>query len=200
LHARPTRQVFERAAALVSEHDPVDRELGAHVLRELGSDSFEPYPFRGKAVAILTARLENEHHPRVICAIVSALGFQHARESLDAVVRLRDHEDASVRLEVATALNGLVDAASPDSQSLTALRALADDTEAEVRYSALTTLVDDIAAPRRVVRRAARRRRRDPDQQVRRVARDYRRPRVRRRRLLIIVATGAAVVAQRRRP
>lgn len=36
LHRRPSREVFDRAAALVCDGDATQRELGVRILRELG--------------------------------------------------------------------------------------------------------------------------------------------------------------------
>ncbi|GIM97599.1 hypothetical protein Ato02nite_093920 [Paractinoplanes toevensis] len=61
LHRRPSREVFDRAVALVSDSDVTLRELGMRILRELGDE--QPggrRPFREQTVALMRARLRDE--------------------------------------------------------------------------------------------------------------------------------------------
>jgi hypothetical protein len=104
--------VFNAAAALVDDRDPVRRELGLRILRELGAQQHDGRrPFSADTIPLLRARLRRELDPGVLQWIVSALGYHCAREALPAVLALAAHPDTRVRFHVAAALPCLVDPA-----------------------------------------------------------------------------------------
>src|SRR5215468_3970817 len=79
LHDRPTREVFDGAVRLLADDDPVARELGARILRELGPyDQDGRRPFSDAAIPVLVDRLGTESDPRVLGWIISALGYNWA--------------------------------------------------------------------------------------------------------------------------
>jgi hypothetical protein len=66
LHRRASREVFERAAALVGDSGATQRILGVRILRELGDE--QPggrRPFGEQTVALLRVRLGAETDPAV---------------------------------------------------------------------------------------------------------------------------------------
>jgi HEAT repeat protein len=110
LHERPTREVFDTAARMLSDDDPAVRELGAMVLRELGPYNNEGRrPFTAQAVPLLVDRLNREDQPRVLGWVISALGYNGAREALGEVLPFVEHPHRRVRFHVAAALPSLVD-------------------------------------------------------------------------------------------
>jgi HEAT repeat protein len=144
LHARPTREVFATAARLLHGADPLDRELGARVLRELGPPGRDGRrPFAAEAIPLLVARLHAEPEPGVLRWVISALDHNAAREALPAVLPFASHADDEIRFGVAAALPGLVDPDEPEPGALAALRALCLDADADTRWYALYALVEE---------------------------------------------------------
>ncbi|WP_189329909.1 HEAT repeat domain-containing protein [Actinoplanes ianthinogenes] len=145
LHRRPTRQLFDRAAALATDGDPEHRELGVRILRELGDEQPDGRrPFREPTVALLRSRLRDETDPSVTYWIVSALGYHRDRESLPQVVALAAHPDDRVRFHVAANLPGLVDPDRVQPEAAEALLRLCHDEDPETRYYALYAATREI--------------------------------------------------------
>ncbi len=175
LHERPTREVYDTAIRLLRDDAPHARELGARVLRELGPrDEAGLRPFGAEAIPLLVERLDQEQDPRVLRWVISALGYNGAREALDAVLRFTGHPDAWVRFHVAAALPSLADPELIEPGALEALRTLCRDEEADTRYHALYAMVEEIsgADPERVARSLADLLD-DPDEQIRELARTH---------------------------
>ncbi|MFI5494226.1 HEAT repeat domain-containing protein [Actinoplanes sp. NPDC051859] len=172
LHRRPTREVFDRAAALACDSDAEQRELGVRILRELGDEQPDGHrPFRDETVALMRTRLREETDPAVLHWIVSALGYHHDKEALPQVVALADHPDEWVRFHVAAALPGLVNLDQVEPEAADALLRLCHDDDAETRYYALYAVTRDIPsmdlqAVTELVTQLAN----DPDDQVRAMA------------------------------
>lgn len=146
LHLRPTREVFDRAAALVHDNDTTQRELGAQILRDLGDEQPDGRrPFREETVALMQARLRDETDPAVVRWIVSALGYHHGREALSQVLALAEHPDDRVRFHVAAALTSLVDLDHVEPAAADALIRLCHDEDDETRYYALYAATREIA-------------------------------------------------------
>ncbi|GLW31805.1 hypothetical protein Areg01_47440 [Actinoplanes regularis] len=146
LHRRPTREVFDRAAALVRNSDATQRELGVQVLRELGDEQPDGCrPFRDETVTLMRARLRDEADPAVVRWIVSALGYHHGREALSQVVALAGHPDDRVRFHVAAALPSLVGLDHVEPEAADALIRLCHDEDDETRFYALYAATREIA-------------------------------------------------------
>lgn len=80
LQNRPTQEVFDAAVRRLTNDDSWTRELGTLILRELGpQDEAGPRPFSSEAAPLLTGRLSEEHDPRVLGWLISALGYNAAR-------------------------------------------------------------------------------------------------------------------------
>ncbi|MER5727182.1 hypothetical protein ABT084_02300 [Streptomyces sp. NPDC002138] len=137
LHERPTREVFERAARLLAHDEPAERALGAQVLRELGRpDDDGRRPFTTETVAVVLAELPSEPDPWVLGWMISVLGYHGAVETLDLVLGHRSHAAQPVRFAVAAALPCLADFDRTQGAVIEALLALAEDTDAHVRWYA----------------------------------------------------------------
>jgi hypothetical protein len=175
LHERPTREVFTTATRLLSGDDPAMRELGARVLRELGqADDTGRRPFSAEAIALLVERLRHERDPRVLRWIISALGYNGAREALEEVLRFTEHPDWRVRFHVAAALPALVNPERVEPDALAALQRLCRDDEADTRYHALYALVEEVSgADAEHIARSVAALLDDPDEQIRELARTH---------------------------
>lgn len=175
LHERPTHEVFGTAAHLLSGDDPATRELGARVLRELGPyDDAGRRPFTDKAVPLLVDRLNQESEPRVLGWVISALGYNGAREALWEVLRFAEHPHWRVRFHVAAALPSLMDPERIEPGALDALQQLCRDDEADIRFHALYALIEEAAGvDEERITRLATDLLNDPDEQVRRLARAH---------------------------
>ena len=172
LHRRPTREVFDRAAALAVDSDVTRRELGVRILRELGDEQPDGRrPFRDETVALMRARLRDETDPAVTRWIVSALGYHRGGEALSEVVALADHPDDRVRFHVAAALPGLVDLDRVEPEAADALFRLCHDEDADTRYYALYAATREIGGlDVRAVTRLTAQLADDPDEQIRAMA------------------------------
>ena len=146
LHRRATREVFDRAAALVCDSDTTQRDLGVQILRNLGDEQLDGCrPFRDETVALMRTRLCDETDPAVVRWIVSALGYHRGKEALSQVVALADHPDERVRFHVAAALPSLVDLDRVEPEAADALIRLCHDDDAETRFYALYAATREIA-------------------------------------------------------
>lgn len=171
LHDRPTRHVFEAALALTSSLEPIDREFGVRLLRELGpmprKDLDEQRTFYVEAAPHLVSMLSTEQDARVLGWVVSAIGYQYAPELLPMVLGLKGHEDPAVRYNVVSAVAGLLEPPTPDQRAVEVLIELTTDEDADVRYLALSTLIEDLQMDPRTLQSAILARVGDPDDQIR---------------------------------
>ncbi|MER7444012.1 HEAT repeat domain-containing protein [Micromonospora avicenniae] len=169
LHARPTRQVFDVAVRLVACDNPAERELGVRILRELGDhDVAGRRPFSREGIPLLIERLDREADPRVLGWVISALGYNRAREALGDVLRFVDHPHWRVRFHVATALPSLVDEERIEPHAAKALQLLCRDDEADTRYYALVALIEEASGvERELITQTLTDLLNDPDEQVR---------------------------------
>ncbi|GAB2580323.1 hypothetical protein Aab01nite_56790 [Paractinoplanes abujensis] len=177
LTSRAGRSVFDQAAALLQDSNPVDRELAARVLRELGpQDDTGHRPHTTEAVPLLRARLKTEPDPRVIGWLISALAYNTATESLEDVLSFAAHADSSVRFQVAAALTSLTDPASPEPRAVDALLSLSGDDDPDTRFYALYALVEEFTdVPSDRLAGVLEALSIDPDPQIRDMARSHRR-------------------------
>lgn len=146
LHNRPTREVFDRAAALLSREDPVERELGARILRELGPYGTEGRrPFTSETIGVVLAEIGDEPDPGVLGWMISALGYHSAHQALDLVLDHQGHPAQPVRFAVAAALPALADPELTEQRVVEALLRLAEDDNDSVRWYALYALFNEMA-------------------------------------------------------
>lgn len=146
LHSRPTRQVFEQAASLLACEDPVQRELGAHVLRELGPyDEEGRRPFTRETIDVVLAEMQSEPDPWVLGCMISVLGYHNARETLDLVLAHQSHAAQPVRFAVAAALPCLADPSHTQDRVVETLLRLSEDDNDAVSWYALYALFQETA-------------------------------------------------------
>ncbi|MBL7261394.1 HEAT repeat domain-containing protein [Actinoplanes sp. LDG1-01] len=174
---RPTREVFDTAAALLDDNNPTDRELAARVLRELGpQDDAGQRPFTDSAVPLLRARLKAERDPRVIGQLISALAYNTATDALDDVLPYATHPDSRVRFSVAAALTSLTDPDGPSPQAVDTLQSLCRDDDPDTRFYALYALVEEFTdLPRTQLAATLEALSTDPDPQIRDMAQSHQR-------------------------
>ncbi|MGX6603222.1 HEAT repeat domain-containing protein [Micromonosporaceae bacterium Da 78-11] len=171
LHRRPSREVFDQAAAIVGDSDTTRRILGVRILRELGGEQLGEQPFRTETVSLMRVRLREETDPAVLRWIVSALGYNHGREALLDVVALAGHPDDGVRFHVAAALPSLVNLDGVEPEAVDALIRLCHDDDSDTRYYALYAATREIGGlDAQMVLRLTAQLFDDPDEQVRAMA------------------------------
>jgi len=183
LHERGTREVMAAARGLCGADDPIERRLGCLILGEFGHDGIRPIgqqdrPYRDEILGMLHALLDRDEDPGVVRAAASAVRWWSDPRSVDWLLPLAGHRDASVRYAVADALAATVpDWSRPDERVLAALLAFTRDESAHVRYSAVVDLASVITEERALhdvseVREALARALGDPDDGVRESARE----------------------------
>jgi HEAT repeat protein len=172
LHERPTREVFDAAVRLVACDDPAERELGVRILRELGDyDDAGRRPFSSEAIPLLIERLDREADLRVLAWVISALGYNRAREALGDVLRFADHPHWRVRFHVAAALPSLVSEERMVPDAAKALQLLCWDDVPDTRYYALVALIEEVSGVEpELITQTLTRLLDDPDEQIRELA------------------------------
>jgi HEAT repeat protein len=129
LHFRSGRDVFEEAARLCANPDPILRAVGADVLAQLGvrkGATIADYPFAEESVPILVPLLA-DREPLVTASALYALGHLGLGESAQ-IARLASHRSDDVRCALAYALGGRADRISVDT-----LIALSADQDRDTR-------------------------------------------------------------------
>lgn len=103
--------------------------------------------------------------------VISALGYNCAREALGDVLRFVDHPHWRVRFHVAAALPSLVDEERIEPGAAEALQRLCRDDDADTRYYALIALVEEVsgAEPELIIQTLTGLLD-DPDEQIRELA------------------------------
>lgn len=159
LHWRGTREVLDRAAALVAGACALERRVGAEVLGQLGCPA---RTFPDEALPILARMLETETNADALKAAIIAMSHQDGTEGRRATLTFREHPDPEVRWAVVHALctrdepwaiAGLIEL-SRDSDprvrdwSTFGLSAQTDADTPEIR-AALAARLDDEDAPTR---------------------------------------------------
>ena len=125
LHYRPTREVLEATQGLCRSVCPQERELGAHLLAQLGVPE---RAFPRECVTTLLGMLRGNDESRVLSAALSALGHNMDERIVPAAVRFKTHMDPDVRYAVVQAVTGY-----DDPLAIATLIELARDADAEVR-------------------------------------------------------------------
>ncbi|MFD0523353.1 HEAT repeat domain-containing protein [Paractinoplanes durhamensis] len=104
-----------------------------------------PPPVQRRGDPLLRRRLREEDDPEVLRTVISALGYNGAREALPDVLDLAAHPHDWVRFAVAAALPSLVDPAGVEPAAADALLALSADDDAETRYYAFYAILLEVA-------------------------------------------------------
>lgn len=161
----PEVELLRAGEDLIRSADPAERILGIRLIREVKQ-------YEGQAIDDLAGLLRQERDEDVVAWIVSAFGFVRSDVVTTRLIELAAHPDPAIRYHTATALANRADEYLPEP-SRTALLALCQDDDPEVRYSAVYELgawwlASDDPAAEAVLDRAAC----DADPFVLRAARD----------------------------
>ena len=118
--------VMTAAENQLSSEDANERAIGAEILGQLATVASEKgSPAAGQLLTVL----RTEANPRVIAAIITALGHTGQPVARQAVNRFSGNKDPAIRFAVAFALPAL----GMDSESLATLQVLSRDPDQEVR-------------------------------------------------------------------
>jgi HEAT repeat protein len=143
---RGTREVFESAHELCAAKRWRERELGADILGQLGSQDM---PFAEETLPILTDLLANDKNPNVLHAAASAMHNIKDARAIEPLLRLKNHLDADVRYAV---VHGLLE--REDKTAVNALIELSSDLDTDVRDWATFGLAQQIDADSPEIRQA----------------------------------------------
>lgn len=102
LHELGSKEVFAAASRLLSSRHPLEREVGADILGQLGFN--DSYPFKSASVPRLRRLVREDENAEVAAAALHALGFLGAWQALVRVGKMADHPDRRIRLALAQAL------------------------------------------------------------------------------------------------
>jgi HEAT repeat protein len=129
LQARPTRETFEAATALLASDLMPARELGVEILGALGgSGSDLARPFREETVVMLLDLLTRENEPRVLESLGYAFGHLDEPRGIAPLCALAAHPESRVRSAV---VHGLL--RHEDQRAASALIQLSADESSDVR-------------------------------------------------------------------
>lgn len=155
LHSLASQEVLAATLAACNAVDPLRRRVGAAVLGQLGHSSvgFGPVFFAEERYGGLANLLANEREgpgdPGVLNDVCVALGHLHDPRAIPALLELRQHPNAHVRLGVVSGLSGH---AMPEA--ITGLIALSSDSDGHVRDWATFGLGQMIATDSPAIRAA----------------------------------------------
>lgn len=124
LHKRGSSSEFEAARKLTDSSDPIEREIGADILGQLG---WSKQCFHTESVAILI-KLLNDDIDDVIASAAFSLGHRNDACCIPHLLSLVGHKNARVRWGVAFGLCGL-----NDEQAAQGLIELSKDTDYDVK-------------------------------------------------------------------
>ena len=158
LHFRSDRAIFDHAASLCSDTDPLMRAVGADILAQLGTR--EEYPFADESAPVLISLL-GDIDSRVIASALYALGHLKRGESAE-LIALAQHPSESIRCALAYALGG-----RSDDLSCSALVILSADQDLDTRNWATFSLGSIGECDSTAIREALLARLSDSDDEVR---------------------------------
>ena len=124
LHRRGGRTEFSAAEELVHSKDPIDREIGASILGQLGWDK---RPFHSESVSLLIKLLSDSVND-VISAAAFSLGHRNAIEAVQDLLKHINNPNNRVRYGVALGLSCL-----DDESAINGLITLSRDSDFDVR-------------------------------------------------------------------
>ena len=158
LHRRGGREIFRQATLWCRSPVRLERELGAHILGQLG---WRKDHFRQQSIKLLIHMLDDSE-PRVIASAAYALGHRSASEAVSKLVSLAGHRQVEVRRGVVSGLSG-----QSSDAAINALIQLSQDRAKEVRNWATFGLGDLIDTDSEEIRAALVQRLTDPYLDVR---------------------------------
>ncbi|WP_224276063.1 HEAT repeat domain-containing protein [Streptomyces sp. LS1784] len=121
---------------LLDSADVLERQVGCDLV---GNAAGAHESLRSEAATALMALAEAETEVRVLRSLVVGLGWAQDPRAVPVLVRLSEHEDADLRLQVASAI-GSASSGLPDGPDVRALIRLTEDQDPEVRNWAAFTL------------------------------------------------------------
>jgi HEAT repeat protein len=158
LHLRSDQAVFEQAASLSSDTDPLVRAVGADILAQLGTR--EGYPFSTESAPVLISLLRDTDR-RVIASALYALGHLKRGDSAE-LVTFADHPSQDVSCALAYTLGD-----RSDDPACGALVILSGDQDLDTRNWATFGLGSLCEGDSPVIREAPVARLLDSDDEVR---------------------------------
>lgn len=123
-HVRGSEQELELAQSLCESEQANERELGVHILGQLGC---EKVAFLEPSMALLLARLQDSSDD-VIAAAGVALGHRQDSRAIPYLAKLSSHPNPAVRLGVVRGLSG-----HSDQPAIQVLIKLSGDRDRDVR-------------------------------------------------------------------
>ncbi|MEO8397465.1 MAG: HEAT repeat domain-containing protein [Chloroflexota bacterium] len=100
LQKRSTRKVYKRARKLCHSKNRNEREVGATILAQFGRPATSP--FHKKRLRLLLKMINAEDDPTMLHSLAISLGHFHNKRVNPAMLKLKNHSDASVRYAVAS--------------------------------------------------------------------------------------------------
>jgi hypothetical protein len=105
LFRRPTEDVFQKCVQLTQSDDTNKRTIGVNVLSQLGSDK---RPFQKETVKLLFEMLKKEENPKIIYAILVAIGHNNERltkSHITQIEKFKYSRSSDVRFGLVRALS-----------------------------------------------------------------------------------------------
>jgi HEAT repeat protein len=145
MHSRGSGKEFEAAKKLCFSSNSSERQVGAHILGQLG---WGKKTFLEESVSILITLLKDSEEG-VIVSAASALGHRGSEKSIPHLLKLKNHSNPDIRLGV---VHGLT--AQEDKDAVDALIELSTDSEQDVRNWATFALGSILEADTAQIRNA----------------------------------------------
>ncbi|BBL75368.1 HEAT repeat domain-containing protein [Methylomagnum ishizawai] len=158
LHERGSKTEFDAAKKLTDDPDPINREIGADMLGQLG---WSKRTFHKKSVAILK-KLLSDSEPDVIASAAFALGHRNDPSAIPELLKLTGHPNPWVRHGVAFGLS-----CHDDNSAVNGLILLSQDAEFDVRNWATFGLGSQCDIDNDQLRKALIERTNDPEPEIR---------------------------------
>jgi HEAT repeat protein len=163
LRARPTRETFDGAVALLASDAMAERELAVDILGALGGSGSDPQrPFREETVVLLLDLLRRERESRVLESLGYAFGHLDEPRGVAPLSALAGHPEVRVREGV---IGGLL--RHEDERAVAALIQLSADEADEIRDWATFGLGTQIPLDTPAIRAALAARLDDPHEDTR---------------------------------
>ncbi|MDH5354954.1 MAG: HEAT repeat domain-containing protein [Gammaproteobacteria bacterium] len=158
LHKRGSEVEFSAACKLIESTDPINREIGADILGQIG---WRDNSFQDESIPILI-RLLADGCDDVIASAAFSLGHRNSPMAIPILIELATHNSARVREGVVSGLSGLESEAA-----INTLITLSRDPEVDVRNWATFGIGNLSEADNSDIRNALKERITDNDYEVR---------------------------------
>ena len=158
LHKRGTTSEFNLAVKLCNSEDPIEKEMGADILGQLG---WQKKTFHEESISILVDLL-SDPTDTVIASAAYALGHRNTGKAIKPLLRHKTHPNSRVRHSVTFGLLGL-----EAVEAINCLIELSEDEDDDVRNWATFGLGSQIQADTISIRNALKRRLTDSISEIR---------------------------------